>query len=318
MTSRPDVAFRWLKQQILALGLAAAVATGTACARAAPPDAIAAESQLVRGKVQHLALRANPSQEYLLYVPHRSDPGAQIFVTVHGISRNVEEHASLFAPLAEARGVVLIAPYFAGDRSEGYQRLGDGQASQRADLVLNAIVDEVAASTGADGRRFFLFGFSGGAQFAHRYVLAHPERVMGAAIGAAGWYTFPDDRTPYPYGLGPSEERSGLRFDPERFLRVPVTVLVGGDDTKGGESLRRNPLVDRQQGTTRLERARRWVDAMNEAARSRGLPPPASFQAVAGIGHSFREFMLEGSLGDRVFAALFTTSSSTPTASTSP
>jgi hypothetical protein len=75
------------------------------------------------------------------------------------------------------------------------------------------------------------------------------------------------------------------------------------------ENFRRDELLDAQQGTTRRERARRWVEAMNQAARQRGLAPPASYHEVAGIEHSFRQFMTAGDLGERVFAALFGASS---------
>ncbi|HET9328064.1 MAG TPA: PHB depolymerase family esterase [Candidatus Eisenbacteria bacterium] len=294
-----------------ALALALALATSCAQQRSATTaEFTATEREPERGRVLRRTLRADQSHEYLLYVPARAAPGGPIFVTVHGISRNVEEHATLFAPLAEEHQAVLIAPYFTRDRDDDYQQLSKGRAGRRADVTLDAIIKEVATATGANGQRFYLFGFSGGAQFSHRYVLAHPERVIAAAIGAAGWYTFPDDRKPYPYGLGPSAERSGLRFDAARFLRVPITVLVGKDDIEGGESLRRNPTVDEQQGTTRLERARRWVEAMNQAARQRGLTPHVTLQEVPGIEHSFREFMRDGELGERVFTALFGSSSS--------
>ncbi|MEO5988359.1 MAG: hypothetical protein ABIU54_13975 [Candidatus Eisenbacteria bacterium] len=307
-------ALPWARRQLLWIALAAALAPSAAWVEASTGSTASTlgdvELESSRGRILHRALRADPQQEYLLYVPHGAGRGAPILVTVHGISRNVEEHAKLFAPYAEQHDVVLVAPSFTSERNEGYQRLTNEGVGKRADRALEAIVAEVAASTGADGRKFRLFGFSGGAQFAHRYTLAHPERVISAAIGAAGWYTFPDPRTPYPYGLGPSADRSDLRFDPERFLRVPIVVFVGKEDTAGGESLRRNPQLNRQQGTTRLARARRWVAEMNRAARSRGLPPPASCQEVAGIEHSFGQFMKEGGLGERVFAALFATPSS--------
>jgi poly(3-hydroxybutyrate) depolymerase len=304
---------RRARRCLLWIALIAALDGDRACLEASsrPSAPLAVANGLPRGQVLHRSLRTDARQEYLVYVPPRAGRGAPILVTVHGISRNVDEHANLFAPYAEAHGVVLVAPLFTSARNPGYQRLSETSDGMRADLVLDSVVDEVAAATGADGRRFHLFGFSGGAQFAHRYTLAHPERVISAAIGAAGWYTFPDDRTPYPYGLGPSAERPHVRFDAGRFLRVPITVFVGIDDTTRGENLRRNPQVDRQQGTTRLERARRWVGAMNRAARRRGLPPPASCHEVAGIEHSFRQFMKQGDLGDRVFAALFGPSSST-------
>lgn len=298
-------------RRLLWIALAAALIPGTACVEASRQSTSAAviEPDLPRGTVLHRSLRTDPRQKYLLYVSTQAVRGAPILVTVHGISRNVEEHAKLFAPYAEEHGVVLVAPFFTSERNAGYQRLSEEGAAQRADLALDAIVDEVAASTGADGSQFRLFGFSGGAQFAHRYTLAHPERIISAAIGAAGWYTFPDNRTPYPYGLGASPERSKLRFDPDRFLRVPIAVFVGDADTTGGESFRRDPSLDAQQGMTRRERARRWVKAMNQAARQRGLAPPASYQEVTGIHHSFRQFMTEGDLGERVFATLFGSSS---------
>jgi pimeloyl-ACP methyl ester carboxylesterase len=288
------------------IALAAALVPGTACVDASPRSASdVLERDVTRGTILRRALHTDASQEYLLYVPTRMPHGASILVTVHGVSRNVEEHARLFAPYAEEHGVVLIAPFFTSGRNEGYQRLSEEGSAMRADRALDAIVAEVSAATGASGSRFRLFGFSGGAQFAHRYTLAHPERVISAAIGAAGWYTFPDDHTPYPYGLGASPERSELRFEPGRFLRVPIAVFVGDEDTTGGENFRRDELVDAQQGTTRRERARRWVEAMNHAARQRGLAPPASFHEVAGIEHSFHQFMTKGDLGERVFAALF-------------
>lgn len=259
-------------------------------------------SKVPRGRIMERALESDSSQRYLLYVPSRGSRDASVFVTVHGISRNVQEHAERFAPYAEEHGLVLVAPFFTLERDHGYQWLGTGVSGRRSDETLDRILDEVAVTTGADVRKVFLFGFSGGAQFVHRYTLAHPGRVKCVVVGAAGWYTFPDRLHAYPYGLRASRESQGLRFDPRRFLRVPVTVLVGEADT-GDVHLRRTALVDRQQGTTRLERAQNWVAAMNRAARSLGLPPPANCERVPGIEHSFTQFMDEGGLGDKVFAA---------------
>jgi len=260
-------------------------------------------------QVLRRALRADSSQEYLVYVPGKGGHGAPLFVTVHGISRNVEEHATLFAPYAEEYGVVLVAPCFTRDRHTGYQWLGREGRGLRADLALDAILEEVGASTGAAAESFYLFGFSGGAQFAHRYALAHPDRIAGAVVAAAGWYTFPDSGTPYPYGLGRSAELPSVRFELEHFLRVPITVFVGDADS-GSESLRRNRLVDRQQGATRRERAQRWTAAMRRAAVARGLEPLVTCERVPGIGHSFKQFMQAGGLGDKVFQALFGSSRS--------
>ena len=255
-------------------------------------------------RVLHRALRNDSRQEYFLYIPSSGGQGAPLFVTVHGISRNAEEHATLFSVYAERYGVVLVAPCFTEKQHDDYQRLGRAGRGPRADFVLDSILAEVTELTGAAATKIYLFGFSGGAQFAHRYTMAHPERIARAAIGAAGWYTFPDDRTPYPYGIGPSPELPSLHFDPAEFLRVPIAVFVGAEDTTN-ESFRRSDELDRQQGVTRFERARNWVAAMRAAAVAHHLEPLVTYEEVAGIHHSFRQFMEEGQLGDRVFGVLF-------------
>ena len=275
----------------------AAIPSATPAAHLADPSA-----PLPRRQILHLLLRSDPSQEYLLYVPGSGGAGAPVFVSVHGISRNFEEHATLFAPFAEAHGMVLVAPFFTAVGNDDYQRLGSAGRGGRSDLILDAILDEVQTLTGASTGTFCLFGFSGGAQFTHRYALVHPERIARALVGAAGWYMFPDSGVSYPYGLGASAEFPDFHFDPERFLRVPITVFVGGADT-GVTNVRRSPDIDRQQGTTRRERAQRWVDAMRRAATSRGLEPRVTCVVVPGIKHSFRQFMEDGELGERVFAA---------------
>lgn len=251
-------------------------------------------------RVSRRVLEADPRQEYLVYVPSTGGHGAPLFVSVHGLSRNSEEQASRFAGYCETLGVVLVAPVFAAEQHGDYQRLG----RNRADLVLSAIVEEVASTTGAAAERIHLFGYSGGAQFAHRYTMAHPHRVARAVIASAGWYTFPDVGRRYPHGVRPSRRLPDLHFDPEEFLRVPMAVLVGEQDQTSGR-LRRSKRIDRQQGVTRVERARSWVAAMRAAAEAYHLEPLVTYEEVAGSGHSFKQFMTCGALGERVFEALF-------------
>lgn len=121
---------------------------------------------LERGVILQRTLQTDVHQKYYLYIPQRGGNNAKIFITVHGISRNVSEHAQKFADYAEEFGVVLIAPYFPSDRFPDYQRLG--RKGKRADKVLNEIVSEVARLTSARADKLYLFGYSGGAQFVHR------------------------------------------------------------------------------------------------------------------------------------------------------
>ena len=58
-----------------------------------------------------------------------------------------------------------------------------------------------------------------------------------------------------------------------------------------------------QQGTTRVERARRWVTAMQAAALTYSLDPAVTRTEVEGVGHSFKSFCESGDLVERVFVA---------------
>jgi poly(3-hydroxybutyrate) depolymerase len=259
---------------------------------------------LPRGRVLRRVLQVDPSQEYVVYIPTSGASGAPIFVAVHGLASKPTELARVFAELCEANRVVMVAPVFATDRHADYQRLGRAGRGVRADLTLERCVAEVASLTTTDARQIHLFGYSGGAQFAHRYLMAHPHRVARAVIAAAGWYTFPDTRQRFPYGIRRHRSLPEVNFDPQEFLRVPVTVLVGEADV-GMAKVRSTARCNAQQGLNRLERARNWTAAMRTAAQAYGYEPCVSCIEVPQIGHSFATFCERGALAQRVFAALF-------------
>ena len=254
-------------------------------------------------KVVHCVRQDGSAQSYYVYVPAAGGAGAPLFVVVHGISRNAQTQAYAFPELCERFGVVMAVPVFGVDARD-YQRLGRSGRGPRADAALDAVVEEVAMRTGCKASTFYLFGFSGGAQFAHRYTLAHPHRVIRLVVVGSGWYTFPNPRARYPYGIRRNRELPGVRFDPEEFLRVPITVMVGEKDTETS-NLRNTPRVNRQQGKTRVERAKRWVEAMREAAQTRGLEPLVTLETIPDGQHDFESLMKSGSLGERAFARLF-------------
>lgn len=270
------------------------------------PTALKKTGSSLRGPKRLLrrVLRSDPGQQYLVYVPRSAGEQAPLFVSVHGASRNADQHARLLAAYCDTYGAVLVAPVFTAEQYPDYQRFGRLGRGKRADIALNMIVAEVAAMTGAAGEQFYLFGYSGGAQFAHRYLMANPHRVAAAVIAAAGWYTLPDPTRRFPHGTRLTKKLPEVRFDAEEFLSVPVTVIVGANDhTQQG--LRRNARLDREQGVTRVERARTWVAAMQAAAASHHLESRVAYEEVESCDHSFKRSILRGGLGDKVFRALF-------------
>lgn len=281
-------------------GLATSISAAVAPARS---QTLPQPAPLVTGRVLRMRLADGSRQLYYLYLPRHLETPGRILVAVHGISRNAREHAERFAPLAEQAGVVLVAPRFNRKRYSRYQRLVAGPGGRRSDRMFDAVVGEVRGLVGMPDAPLYLFGYSGGAQFVHRYAMAYPRRVARAVIGAAGWYTFPDARVRYPRGLRSDPEE--LRLDSPACLQVPMTVVVGGDDTARDDALNQSRRIDRQQGENRRERGRRWIAAMQAAARAVGLATPYHFEVMAGVGHDFSAAMRVGNMGSLVFDHLF-------------
>jgi pimeloyl-ACP methyl ester carboxylesterase len=225
----------------------------------------------------------------LTRVPDRAGPSTPVLVSVHGISRNADEHLAAFSG-ALGREWAVIAPVFSDAEFPHFQRIGFRAGEPRADGALDAALEALAARTGLDLRRFHLFGFSGGGQFAHRYAMLHPARVRSLHVVAAGYYTYLDRTVSWPRGTGGREPGQAVRANCNFFLRLPIHVYVGDRDTERDPALRSGPKVDAQQGLTRMDRARAWVEHV--ARRQAGSGPAPTFDTIPGAAHSFAEMSL--------------------------
>ena len=222
-------------------------------------------------------------------VPDHRNSEKPPLVAIHGLHRGAEAQASLLAPLAAVQGQMVIAPLFERDNWPHYQQV---VRKRRTDLALLSALDDfaIAGVNCTDGIE--LCGYSGGAQFAHRFAMLYPHRVARLTLIAAGWYTFPD-LAPFPYGLGAPTSRHTF-WQPRSigllgtFLSLPIRVLVGTEDDKVDENTRSGADIDAQQGRTRRERAARWVSAIEGAARECGVQPNIKLIELDGCGHDFR------------------------------
>lgn len=259
------------------------------------------------GMVHMRHVSGDTALKYYVYLPKKRREHTSQFVSVHGVSRNAREHADMFAQIAEQYGVVLVAPLFSRRYFGDYQRLGRAGSGRRADYAIQSITREVERLTGAMCSKISLFGFSGGGQFVHRYTMAHPEHVQRLVIGAAGWYTYPEATFQYPYGTASTPRLKGICFNVKKFLRVPACVMVGQWDIKHDPGLNQSARIQRQQGTTRLERGRRWINIMNRAAMENGIDTYYKFSILPGVDHDFTLAMRNAHMGREVFKYLFGT-----------
>ena len=257
------------------------------------------------GTVVKRKLVLEPKQEYFLYVPRNVCIGAPVFIAVHGVARMAKEHAQEFAPFAERYGVVLIAPLFPKEYFCDYQRLGRKGKGERSDLSFQGIIKEVGLLTGANTDRLYMFGYSGGGQFVHRYAMAYPQNVARIVVAAAGWYTFPDSNVNYPRGIKRAKGLRHITFSSSRFLSIPACVLVGERDKHRDVELNKSERIDNQQGLNRLERGKAWIQAMADAARASDLDTEYDFKVLPDCNHSFLKCMHRGRMGEHVLNFLF-------------
>lgn len=118
-------------------------------------------------------------------------------VVVHGNGRNGGRAFRTFLPAAMDARVPLLVPTFSRDRFPRYQVLGGASGPLAAARALLATLDD-AADLGLAVGQVDLVGYSGGAQFVHRFAMLEPARVRRAVVVAAGWYTYLDPDRPFP------------------------------------------------------------------------------------------------------------------------
>lgn len=224
-----------------------------------------------------------------VHIPARVTKGMPPLLALHGISRDAAAIAHEFAGPCAGRGQVLIAPVFSKKSWPHFQKIGGVRPDKALLALLSLVQDMGLAETG----RFALFGYSGGAQLAHRFAMLYPQRIAALHLAAAGWYCLPERATPYPMGIGPSD--TALKVDVpsmahgqlQDYLRLPLNIYVGAEDTDRDAALRKEATLDDTQGRHRLARARRYASAFRAAAEARSIEPTVSMTELPGCGHSF-------------------------------
>lgn len=249
-------------------------------------------------------IREAPALSYFAFVPEVFDPSRPPLVCVHGISRNAAEIAFAFADEAARRGIALLAPVFTKERHRHFQRLAEVDGGLRSDIAFNRMLGHAHETLGIGIEKVRLFGYSAGAQFAHRYTLLNPERVAGQTLFAAGWYTFPTAHE-FPLGVGAPAGSTLPSLHLAEMLDIPTYVMVGTADTRRDASVNCEPAVDQLQGPNRLERARRWVAAMRQAATDRKKAPRVTLTEILNATHLFSRNLGRLNLPAQVFDHLY-------------
>jgi pimeloyl-ACP methyl ester carboxylesterase len=232
--------------------------------------------------------------EHVVFVPRQlrdasergdASASAPVLIALHGMGDSGPVFAAPLLARAELDGVVVVAPSFAyGDWTSLTVAQEDLQLSQQILALLDILpteTDGVPVSTD----RVRLIGFSRGAQLAHRFALAHPERTDEVAAFSAGTYTLPDrsQREILPFGTADMQTYLGHPLDLDALRQVHFLVGVGLLDANPSDLPR---AWDPYEGSTRVQRAGAFVGAL----RANGIP--AQLHVFAGVGHDLSAQMI--------------------------
>ena len=230
------------------------------------------------------------------YVPEGLDPSrAPIVIVMHGARRDADRYRDQWIKPAKAGGFIVVAPAFpktAFPKAAGYN-LGavfDGSPKEKRDESLWAfsaiepLFDHVVARVHGQQTRYTIYGHSAGSQFVHRFLFFKPDARVKRYIAAnAGWYTFADPTTAFPFGLG------GLEISDDQLrgaLAKNLVVALGEEDSDPGARLLNTSEGAMAQGPHRFARGQAFYAAARSLAKRRGWPFGWSKRTVPGVGHS--------------------------------
>jgi poly(3-hydroxybutyrate) depolymerase len=240
-----------------------------------------------RGATPLFASQYDQRLSYCLYVPESLGAGPVPLVVIqHGTERNATSARDHLRAFAERRGAIVLAPLFPAaviDPEDLHNYKFIEYRGIRYDRALLDMVDEVAARYPVAAGRFYLHGFSGGGQFAHRFFYLHPDRLAGLSIGAPGRITELDGALPWWRGTKDIEARFGQAIDIAALRRVPVLMVVGEQDVDTWEI--NNPGESNwmagadSTGRTRIER----LHTLERGFRAHGID--VRFELIPGVAH---------------------------------
>ena len=238
------------------------------------------------GEYTRVVFAAIRSMPVWIYRPKNVTNHERIIVAVHGISRDSLQQIQAYQDLADKLGCWLIAPEFSAKAFPGYQQLSKVNGNPRPDLALNQLLMLWRHLLGITRLKMYLCGYSGGAQFCHRYAMLYPNLVASLVVASAGWYSFPDAGVSYPRGVAKWPRWLG-RHRLNEMLKLPILILVGDRDTARNQSLRKSARLDGQQGAHRLERAQRWFQHVKDEKQKVMAAAPVELRLLRGQDHEF-------------------------------
>ena len=263
-------------------------------------DAASIDSSLISlgyGKFEfnnYAPLAEKPITVYT-YLPEGTKKDKPVIFVLHGSSRSVVNNCGYWSESANQYDFLVVCPEFNESQFPGsdyYQNGGMYINNQFTDStkwaynmieeIFSYLIDKGATSE----KTYGIYGFSGGGQFVHRYaIFTNPKRASIIIPAGSGWYTLPNYDESFPYGLNNSpfiEKNLANKF------ALPLTVLVGENDTDPNDSSLRKTEEAMRQGEHRYARAKFFYNSAENKAKSINTTFNWKIETVPNFGHSAR------------------------------
>lgn len=223
------------------------------------------------------------------HIPEGDVKNMPVQVVMHGMGRNGDGYRDAWIKSANKYKFIVITPNFSQEQfdDEFYQRGNvidaNGNINPKKQMTY-ALIDQVfdffVKHSSSKAKTYNLYGHSAGGQFVHRFLMFYDTPKIDRAIAAnPGWYSFPDESIPYPYGIG----KSGV--DLKAFYAKNLTILLGDADTLRTSNLQQTPEAD-LQGLNRYQRGNNFFEYCRKDAEAKGYEFNWQKAYVKGVGHS--------------------------------
>ena len=232
-----------------------------------------------------------PDVELFYKLPKEINSDTKVLFLIHGGSRDAEKYLSYWIDLAENKNVILIAPLFTKKNFPYYQTLGmatfSGKVindeSQWLDNSITNFFIFFKNKYSLKSDNYLMFGFSGGSQFIHRYLMyGNDKAIEKAAIGSAGWYTFINGEG-FPYGIKNMLPEPGRI---EWLLSLEILFLLGSKDKNPNDSSLNKSRGAKKQGRHRLDRGNAYFENLIAIGDRFNVPFRWRYKLIEGLDHS--------------------------------
>ena len=252
------------------------------------------------GKSQRIVSIEGEAIELFAYKPAQYS-GGPVLLVLHGLGTNAPGYRDYAIPLADAHGLLVVAPLFDRERFPTWRyQTGGLVRNQRSDgefkvepealwtgRLFLRIIDAVRSAEGQPELAYSLIGHSAGGQVLSRFAAFSPHAAQRIVIANPSTYLWPSREERFPYGYGGLPAALADDAAMQRYLAQPLTLLLGTADLRRDNDLNIRPPAERQ-GSTRYARGHNAYRAAQQLAQARGWTFNWRLLEVPGIGHSAR------------------------------